>query len=55
LNAVAQLAHRRLDHAHVAARLDVVEQFEGIFNDVDHEVGVVTASLILNQLFDSPP
>ena len=55
LERVAKLAHSGLDDADVATGFDVMEEFECVLNDVDDEVRVVAASLVLNQLFDSPP
>ena len=54
LEGVAQFAQRGLDDAHVAAVLDVGQQFERVFHDVLHRVGIVSAALVGDQFLDAP-
>ena len=51
---VAQLAHRGLDHAHVAAVLNVGEQFQRALDEVRDEVGIVPAALERDEFVNAP-
>ncbi len=50
---VTQFPNRSLNDAHVAAGLDILEQFEGILDYVGDEVLIEAAFLELDQLLDT--
>ena len=54
LEGVAQLPQRRLDHAHIAAVLHVLQQLQRVLDDVGHDLLVVAAALVGDELLNPP-
>ena len=52
---VTQFPEGGLDDPDIAAGFDVGEEFEGVLDDIGHEVGVVSAALEGNELLDALP
>jgi hypothetical protein len=51
---IAQFAEGGLDHPHISSVLDVLEQFQAVFDDVCNLVFVIAATLILDEFLNPP-